>query len=180
MNHPPESLLRKLNALLEMARRGGSENEKMLAAQRLDKLLIKHDLTLEDIDPSTRKTYWFNYKTKADRILLDQIHYMVTNEDLPYYVNKATKKMVLGYDLTKAEYIEMDRLYLFWRKELKAELERCISAFIQANEIFGDDPDEDDEPERTPEEWAEIEKMLKMAAAMEAKKPFHLLNGENQ
>ena len=163
-----ENLLRKLRAILEMSRRG-TKNEKVIAAKKLHLFLVKHNLDISDIDPANRDEYWFSYRTQFERKLLFQIEYMLTNNVEGFYY-KLPGKRKIGFLLTKAEHIEMDRLYKFWRNELANEFERCFNAFVQANKIFGDSAenvmDIDDD---------ELRNIIEMARTIDPKRPYHQL-----
>ena len=160
-------LTRKLNALLQMARRG-TENERMVAANKLEHLLKKHGLKIEDIDPDNKEIYWFPYQNKMEIHLLHQVHYYVTNRGTGASYFRRGRK--IGYKLTLAESLELKRLYEFWRSELKGELERLFSAFIQAHQIFGDKMDGDEDRQKVDIE--ELKKILAMSNAIERKVPY--------
>lgn len=165
-----EPLTHKLKALLQMARRG-TENERVVAASKLESLLKKHGIQIEDIDPDNKKKYWFPYKTNMEKRLLHQVHYYVTNQGSGAKYFRDGRK--IGYELTLAESLEMERLYNFWRTELKCELDRLFSAFVQANQIYGNS----DESEGNKEfDIEEIKKMLAMASTIDRKVPYRQLS----
>ena len=171
MSDPGEAITSKIKKILELARRG-QENERLVAIERLNRLLKKHKLTLDDIDPETKSLHEFRYKTALEKNLLFQVKYLVTDEASGYWQTRG--KNEVSFDITKAQAIEIDRLYSFWRVELKNELDLFFNAFIQKNRIFGNATVENDE-EITPEELARIKRMALMMQAMEAKSPLQQL-----
>ncbi len=74
-----------------------------------------------------------------------------------------------GFELTKSQHAELLLRYDMLRRDLAALLERTVNAFIQSNEIFPEDTDDDDSeaPELTQAELDEIDAMLKLAANIE-------------
>lgn len=162
---------RKLQALLEMSRRGTS-HERAIAAERLEYFLGKYDVTIDDIDPANRRIYTFRYRTKYEKRLLLQIKYMVTdssNDHNIQYIRAGKNK--IAFDLTSAQYAEVSRLYTFYRRELRVEMDRLLVAFIHANNIFGEDSS--DTRAFLDEETLQ---MLNMASAIRATTPYHLLD----
>lgn len=75
----PERISRRVQALLEMSRRG-TPHEKEIAVQKLTDLLDRHRLTATDIDPENVSPVYFPYRTKYEKLLILQIYYLVTGD----------------------------------------------------------------------------------------------------
>ncbi len=52
-----EALIKKMKAVLEMARRGGTEAEQAMAAQRIAEMLTKYNIDLSEIDGDASTSY---------------------------------------------------------------------------------------------------------------------------
>jgi len=163
-----ERIERRIKALLAMSRRG-TENEREIASRKLRELLDRHDLILDDFDDDATQTYWFSYSTKYERKLLFQVLFLVLGEPrMEYYQRPSSRK--IGFDLKKIDFVEVDRLYSHWKRELKVEIKRTFEAFIQVNEIFG--KFSGSREELTEEEKAEMRDVVQRMSVLTPSRPF--------
>lgn len=151
-------LAKKLKALADK----GVDGEKINAKIKLDRLMIEHGITKEDIDGVEIKLYWFNVKL-SDVSFFWQIVGNVTGTSRNRYNNrlKRTKK---GVECTPAEAIEIDAKFKFYSSIYKKELKIFYSAFIQTNELYRkkESDDNDTDYELTEED----RRIIEMAAGM--------------
>lgn len=145
--------MRKLLALAEQ----GEGGEKVNAKRMLEKMMEKYEITLDDLGVETKSIHYWNYDSKHERQILFQTYCKVLDTDsISYY--KGDRKC--GFELTPSQFVEMDLHYTILRRDLKKHIERAVSAFIQANRLFSNQPSE--EREYTLAELEEIEAMLRM------------------
>lgn len=167
-----EAIRRKLKSLFVLSQRG-EEHERAAAATMLKRLLGKHGIDVDDIDPENKAMHEFAYSSHFEKSLLHQIHYMVTNDDSPHYwQNKGQKK--ISYKVTHLDAVEIERLFYFYKEEWNREVKLFFQAFIQKNRIFGDGC-RDPEAELTDEELEDLRRMAQMAKAIHKNDLFHQL-----
>lgn len=140
-----ERIKGKLRKLLELARQGVG-GEKDNAQSVLDKLLTKHGLTLDDLDPdiATVEPFEFSFKDELERDLLHQImHHVLQSSKLSVRVERGNSKRVC-IKITRAEKLEIDLAFDIYRKAFRKEQERLFIAFINKNNLRGPGLDEED------------------------------------
>lgn len=147
----------KMRKLLALAERGVG-GEKETAQRMLEKMMKKYNVSFEDLEVETVATYWWNYDNKFEKQILFQTYGKVADKDtIKYY--KGDRKC--GFELSSSQYIEMDMHYTILRRDLKKHIERAVTAFIHANELFSSTPSKSHE--YTDKELDEIWEMLSMA-----------------
>ncbi|TPG60089.1 hypothetical protein [Ewingella americana] len=131
-----ERTLVKLKKIYELALKGVG-GEKDNAESLLQKLLAKHEMTLEDLVDSEEKVYQYCFpvKTIFERTLLTQILLKVLNAHTVYYTRYGKSKQK-WYELTPTQFFEVDMLYGLYKQAWNKELEATISAFLSVNDIF--------------------------------------------
>ncbi len=139
-NEIPQSARRKMESLLALSR-SENESESGNALTALNKLLLKHWVSIEDIDPLKVKYFEFSFATKWEERLLLQIVSMVKDAFRDGYYKPRPKTVMV--ELTAVQGIEVERLYRHYRKAWKEEIEVFYGAFIQKNKIFGNYSDDD-------------------------------------
>ncbi len=167
-----ERIRAKLLKLLALARHGvGGEKEN--AASVLDKLLAKHSLTIEDLDDAAeeRKTCWFKPAGKSERDLLGQcVHATVAGWDGTTWKAKNSRTL-RGYDLTRAEYMQVALMFDVHRRALKKHIEKqrklAVISYIHTNEIF---PAKDDDKPAKPSSLSE-EDVMQIVSMMRGMEP---------
>lgn len=153
-----DKLLNRLRKVLALAERGiGGEKEN--AQRMLEKLMAKYDLDIEDLEGESVQCYWWNYDNRFEADLLKQVYGKVKDiTQISYY--KGDRKF--GFDLTKAEYLDMDVHYTVLRKDLKTHIEDAYNAFIAANDVYPE-TSSGRIRQRTSEELERLERQLRMA-----------------
>lgn len=131
-------LLQKLYALAERGDRG----ERAAARHQLDKLLAKYHISEEELNEKTMELRCFSYKGDFERKLLHQVFYKVCGADRDIWQHKAGrgKYTQQAVECTKAEAIQIQIEFDFYRQLLADEMEFFYRAFIQKHEIYGTDP----------------------------------------
>lgn len=153
----------KMRKLLALAERGEG-GEKDTAQRMLEKMMEKYDVTLDDLGVETTSIHYWNYDSMHERTILFQTFGKVCNtSQITYY--KGDRKC--GFELTKAQYIEMDLHYSILRKDLKKHIERAVNAFIQANELYSNTPSDKEPRKYTQEELEDLEATLRMARSIQ-------------
>lgn len=147
----------KMRKLLALAERGVG-GEKETAQRMLEKMMEKYKVSFEDLEVETVSTYWWNYDNQFEKKILFQTYGKITDSStIEYY--KGDRKC--GFELTPSQYIEMDMHYTILRRDLKKHIERAVTAFIYANELFSSKVSKS--REYTDNELNEIWEMLRMA-----------------
>jgi len=178
----PESvkeLIRKIHAL--SIRGVGGESD--AALRKLDLLLAKYHVTLDDILEDTVKTYQFAFKNEWDENLMMQLYYAVTKdrERKVWSYSKRGKKVSrkIGLDLTAEQYVDYQEQLAYYRDIWKKELKRLFSAFCHKHDLLR--PSAPDVADRLPsrEEMQEYLRMIEMMRGLGEKsffKPMALLS----
>ena len=129
--------IKKLQALAER----GVGGEKETAAAMLEKMLAKNGIsTLEELETDEVEYTLFSYSGKHEIKLLMQCFYKVlgAKEDRGTYRSKGTRQKI-GIYCTKAQKIEIELEFEFYRNVFYEEISVFMDAFIQAQGIFPND-----------------------------------------
>jgi hypothetical protein len=158
------NLLKKLKELSERGIGGEKDN----AARMLEKLMKKHGLTFDDLAEEEIKEIELEYHNAEEAALIRQVVYKVlgTSEAAQkavfvyrYGKGKRSKKLIR---CTPSEAAQIILLYNFYRDLWETERAKLFEAFIQRNSIFGKSTEEEKEDSRTPEEIAELIRLMSM------------------
>lgn len=155
-------IVQTLMKLLELSRRGVG-GEKDTAAAKLESLMAKHGITMEDLGIDVRKTEWFQPRSGDLYVkLMTQTIHAVTGGTRMW--KSTMRKRWIGADVTKAEEIEIRLRYDAYCIGMKKELDIFFSAFLHTNMVFPPSRGEDkpDVPLTPEEEW----RVRKIALAM--------------
>ena len=155
--------LKKIKALADNGVSGEAENAKQI----LNDLLLKYNITIDELISTEKETYSFEFKNKSQKELLFQIYGKVTNKPRLSYYTYRTVKNCIGFDLTPMQYAEINLLYGVYSEALESEKkilskrhkeERNLftAAFIRKHNIYPDVESEQDQKE------IDIEKILKV------------------
>lgn len=129
--------IKKLQALAER----GVGGEKETAAKMLQRLLEKNGIsTLEELEKEEAEYFLFSYKGRHEIKLLKQCIYKVLgySDNTEYYRTRGTRQKI-GIYCTKAQRIEIELEFEFYRNVFYEELSVFMDAFIQAQKIFPPD-----------------------------------------
>ena len=145
----------------------GSDGEKEAAEAALSKLLKKYHLTLDDLNDSLEEDYIFEYHSVDERKLLVQVVYQVLDRSgaCLYLYNNRTKRYLktkICVSCTKAQFIEIEYLYDFYKRLWEQEKQSMFEAFVQKHEIFGTPPEDHVGKKMTEEEYRKLK--LRMRA----------------
>lgn len=126
--------IKKLQALAER----GVGGEKDTAAAMLQRMLEKNGIySLEELVTEEYEYTLFSYKGKHEIKLLRQCMYKVmgAKSDRTTYRTTGTRQKI-GIYCTKAQQIEIELEFEFYRNVFYEELSTFMDAFIQAQKIF--------------------------------------------
>lgn len=135
-----EKTIQRIKKLQALAERGVG-GEKETAAKMLQRLLEKNGIsTLEELEKDEVEYFLFSYKGKHEIKLLKQCMYKVLgySDHTKYYRTGGTRQKI-GIYCTKAQRIEIELEFEFYRNVFYEELQSFMSAFIQAQSIFPTD-----------------------------------------
>lgn len=137
-----EELIAKVKALAEEGVAGEKENAKVL----LEKLCRKHNIKLSEIDDSSILKFDVNFGSKYEKRLLNQVFYSVVgdideNKGFYTYIHRHRKGCL---ECTKAEFIEIQAKFNFYKYHLEKDMKLFYDAFVQRNNIYP--PDEKCKP----------------------------------
>lgn len=174
MTDGKRELLQKLKALAEK----GVGGEKVNAQRKLAALMKKYGITEEDLSAEQQICCEFKYRTETELVLLKQTIYKVTNEISFYgFTYTATGRKVarvLGCKCTRAQQLEIEFLFDFYKRTYKKDVDLFLRAFIQKHQIFGvlkDGQKGADIDEET------LRKMMMLSNGMSDDKPLKQIEG---
>lgn len=166
-------LAKKLKALAEQGVGGEKEN----AQAMLDALLIKHNITLEQLEEEKRDVFFIKMP-EVDFRLFSQIAKNIRYDiDLRGEFTKAKiKKLKLPGNFavicTASEYIELEAKHDFYSKLYKKELSVFFVAFCTANNLLTTPPKLQSYEDLTPEEKEHYLRIQNMSAKIK-REAFH-------
>ena len=134
---PDIQRIKKLQVLAER----GVGGEKDTAEKMLQKMLKRNCIkSLDELQSEEPEYTLFSYNGKHERKLLVQCIYKVMTAagDRRYYRSKG-KRQKLGIYCTKAQKLEIEMEFEFYRNVFYEELDIFMSAFINAQGIFPPD-----------------------------------------
>ena len=134
MDEKKKELLKKLHVLAE---RGATEGEKRAARQQLDKLLQKYNIDEADLSDDVLELHWYTCKDPAEKKIFAQVCYKIAR-DRPLYKKNYGKgqRTQKGIECTKAEALQIEIEFDFYKMLWHEEVEFFLQAFIQKHKIF--------------------------------------------
>ena len=145
---------RKKQALIEMAKRGTPEEQKIA-----ESIIDKTGISMENEQKIEAE---FTHRNKFEEMLIHQIRAMVTNDFTGSYGTSKGKPKSVWYQVTRSQEMEMNLYYSIYKREIKAEMEITYNAFVQKNMIFPQGNIENPEP-LTAEDHARNRKIMERA-----------------
>lgn len=171
-----EKLKSRIEKLKTLAERGVG-GEKKTAEKKLRKLLDDNDITLEELSEEEAKYHLFKYRGKHEKRLLKQCIYKVMGAaDHTAFYRTTGEREKVGIYCTKAQKIEIELEFEFYRNVFYEELQVFMGAFIQAQKIFPEDApkkDCDDLSELTEEDI----RVMTMAEGIERRTRTAMIEG---
>ena len=145
-------LLQKIQALAER----GVGGESVSAEKKLKQLMQKYGVSDDELADEKTILQDYRYYSKEEKQLIAQIACKVVNVRGGIFYSRldreTNRKMtVLAVEATKAQHIEIEFLFDFYKKEWEKERELFFRAFISKNELHSNLPP-DDKTERLTEE----------------------------
>ena len=158
-------LLQKLKALANK----GIGGEKQNAERMLNSLMAKYNISEAELSEDKIIEANFTYHGEAQKTILVQIIYIVTNkkDNVYEYINTRTgrkRRTVIAADVTAAQKIEIEFLFDFYINQYEKEQDAFLKAFIYKHELYGD-LDTGDTGEE-PTEKADIAEIIKAKGFM--------------
>lgn len=154
-----EQIIEKLKKIKSLADRGVA-GEAIAAQQQLEKLLAKHNLTIDDLFNEERKDRMFKVKTADEMIFIQVALSIIGNraKTIWHYKGDRTNKYL---ELTDVEFIDISSMFDFHKKQLEKEKKKAIqtleTAYVYKHDLFNcDKSDTPSESKMTIEEYCEI------------------------
>lgn len=169
-------LLKKLKALATDER--GNENERKLAEERLNELMIKYHIDPEEIDMDILVRRDFYYKEEWEIKLIGQTMYKLF-PDKSIYKNKSKRNWV-WCEMTDAEYLEFEMHYCAYKASFEHEWKLFFTAFISKNNIYPVNPPKSDNAKPDTMSRGDRIRAAMMAQGIESAQVRRLLNEQNK
>lgn len=159
MSTIPESIIGMLRKVAALAERGEG-GEAVAARRRLDHLLEKYGLSLDQIAEPVKRRYAITYSSKMERRLLMQVVCFVLVDIRG--VKYGEKKRAYVFELTPEQYVDICELYGHYKRELNDEIERLFKAFIIRHRLTAKETGGQSEPM----DLGELRKLLDLISGM--------------
>lgn len=132
-----EKTIQRIKKLQALAERGVG-GEKTTAKKMLQKMLEKNGISsLDELEEEEVEYFLFGYRGRHEIKLLKQCMYKVMGySDHTKYYRTAGTRQKIGIYCTKAQRIEIELEFEFYRNVFYEELPSFMNAFIQAQSIF--------------------------------------------
>lgn len=156
-----KELLKKLQALAER----GVGGEKETAERKLRQLMEKYGIDEMEFAEDRLEEFEFKYKNAQEEQLIRQLLYKMfgaewRSKSYTYRFGKGSKS-IQGVECTRAEGIQLQIEYEFYKDLWQQEMQLFYNAFIQKHRLFSLRPEDtkgNDKP-LTPEQRAEMFRM---------------------
>lgn len=165
-------LLKKLQALAER----GVGGEKEGAQRKLEQLMKKYGIEDLDLTQEDEEDFDFKYKNEYEHKILRQLFYKIVpdyRKRTYYYKYGKGSRSTYGIRCTKAQGLQIQIEYDFFRDLWKEDVDFLLKAFIQKHRLFStrskDDIDE------SPMDRAEKMRMMAMMFGMQEKSIMPML-----
>jgi len=145
-----ENIIQKLKKIKALADRGSTHHERDTARMMLEELLIKYDVTIEELSSPEKKKYPFNFHTATEKKLLIQIvaHVLKINR-VTYWKTRNTRRIL--FEMTAIEAALVGDYWAVYREPLKKEISRYIdtlyTAYLSKHKLFAPPTDEESDPD---------------------------------
>lgn len=165
-NERAEQLIKKLHM---MANHGNETGERANAARLLQELLVKHNMTLEDIEKVDKHRCKYDIMVKHQKLFWSIVWNVIQDWDGRYTADKKHKRIIY-LDLTNAEQLELTAKFDHYVRHYDKQLNLFTEAFIHRHEIYAN---------FTPEYRAEINRKGKSASGRNRQELMTLMNLAN-
>lgn len=163
----PEDILDTLKKIKRLVDGGATEGERAAAQSRLEALMEKHGVTPEQLAEPDADELWImriRLKNKAEFALAVQVLGVVTHSS-KVRIHKI-RRGLLGYRCTRLQHMEFEELLPYYLKAYRKQQEEFMNMFIQANRLFPEV--EEGEEETAPLTPEQLEKLMRMLAGAKA------------
>jgi len=150
---------RRKQALIEMAKRGTPEEQKIA-----ESIIEKSGISIEDEQIIKAELSW---KSSTEKTLLHQIISTVMNTSGQHFYTRKDKRKTIWIDATKSQKAEIDLFFSIYSRELESEIQLTLEAFVHRNNIFPLSGEAVDSKKS-------IEEQLKMLARMKTMDKTHI------
>lgn len=160
MNPKIKKRLLKLVALTEST----NEHEAVNAEARIRRLCVQHNIDIDVILSESEEVemYWFRYDNPYVKTVLKNTLWRATGVNQTY--KNPTKQRQIGIYLTEGQNAEAELWCSIMRDAFKKHLNDSTSAFIMANNLYGESEDGDDDSDPlTDEEIKAIARRMELA-----------------
>ena len=160
-----KKLIEQLKKLRNLAERGATEHERDAAQRMYDTICRTHDITPDEL-VDVREVRFFDVKTEHDRKLLVQIVCAVLDLTDFSVWKQGRKRNKLGFELTEAEFVKIERMYRIYRADFRKQIDRAYRAFVEANRIYPATAHSGHSDELTAEEYEELKQAFLLSEVM--------------
>lgn len=177
-----ESLPDKIKQLIKKVHElaiNGVDGEMEAAKSKLNALLAKYDLKIEDVigsnEPITE--YEFRYDKKHKRLFFQIVSSVIPDWDgVHYKINQRsnTYNFVIIY-ATKLQYVEIMDKYDFYTKDFEEQMKIFYGAYVQKNQLYANKSSSNDDRELSEDEINQLRKMFQMMEGIEQKTHYKKL-----
>ena len=169
--------LRKILALAE----SGIDGEQLAAKNKLQKLLLEHNLTLEDLaDDGEENVYVFHkISNKIEQKLWAHVCFKVKDvHNIEFYSSGKTKRV---FTCTEAQANEIAELYKWHKSNFKKELskvtEELLTAYLMKHKLHSETPiEKDDSDSNKPVDLARLMRIMAYQSGMSDRSYYKSLN----
>ena len=131
-----QDTVKRLIAKLQNMVERGNLYEARIAKTKLEALLDKYGLTIEDALDEQLEEFSYKVRDKYNRRILMQIFAMVRQSGgVAYWIQKG-KPRTIWLKLTKAEHVEISELYDYYKKAFRKDIDDLHAAFIHKHRLL--------------------------------------------
>jgi len=151
---------KKLKVMME---RAGTAAEKSSAEKLLNDLLLKHHISIEDLEDEKLQDYYFDINDENHNLWYQVVKSIST--DIKCYgkfpahlINDLALKGNYMITCTLAQYVEAEAKYDFYLKLYTDELDIFFTAFCKANNLLVENKNTDEKPltDEEKQKWIRI------------------------
>lgn len=165
MDEKRESKIRHAKGLYQLAL--GNTEESTAALAKLEELMIKYSISMEEIDAEKEGFYYYKVRPQNKK-LFHQVVYSIILEPKFY-----TKKWFRGVIIKTTPELDqkIKEKYQFYSRLYKKEMELFHKAFVNRQELFHPDAPTKESSDMTPEEWDELMRIVEIMRGIQ-KSPY--------
>lgn len=161
-----EAKVRQAKGLYQLALRGTPEESKSAEA-KLTELMTKFQITMEEIDSEKEDFFYYKVRPQNKRLFNQVVHSIILEPK--FYTKKWFRGVIIKTtpELDK----QIKEKYKFYVRLYKKEMDLFQKAFINRQDLFHPDAPKRDASEMTPEEWAELMRIIEIMSGIQ-KSPY--------